>query len=376
MSEEWTVHNPAGSRRVIVTKDLPGSQWLDRLTGADCAVEVRWSDAVLSTSDIIDRIGDRCDGVIGQLTEDWTAELFEALAIAGGTAYSNYAVGYDNVDVASATNHGIAVGNTPGVLTETTAEMAAALTLSAGRRVVEADDYMRNGRYTGWQPGLLLGTLLNGKSVGVIGCGRIGTAYGRIMVEGFKMNLLYHDLDRSAELDGFVDDYATFLRARGESPVSATFCAGVDELLRAADVVSLHTSLTGETRHLIDAKRLASMKDDAILVNTSRGPVIDEAALVAHCRSHSEFRVGLDVFEREPEMVPGLSELPNVTIVPHIASATTWTRQAMATLAATNVAMILQDCPVWTGDEMTPFLESDSPRFIPSVVNAGALGLT
>lgn len=152
--KEWTVHNPDGDRRVIVTKELPGNRWLDILTATGCRVEVCASDDVLTVEEIKDRIGDSCDGVIGQLTEDWNADLFAALAAAGGTAYSNFAVGYNNVDVSGATAAGIPVGNTPGVLTETTAEMAVALTFSAGRHIVEADRFMRGGGYSGWLPGL------------------------------------------------------------------------------------------------------------------------------------------------------------------------------------------------------------------------------
>ena len=361
--------------RVIVTKELPGDRWLDILVAADCSVEVCESADVLTGDEIKERFGSGVDGVIGQLTEAWTAELFAALAAAGGRAFSNYAVGYNNVDVPGATAAGIPVGNTPGVLTETTAEMAAALTLAAGRRVVEADRFMRGGRYHGWLPTMYMGQRFHGKTVGIIGCGRIGAAFGRIMVEGFKMNLVYFDLYPNERLEAFVADYSELLVAHGEAPVVATRLDTIEDVLRAADVVSLHTVLDESTTHLMDAARLALMKDDAILINSSRGPVVDEAALVAHCRDHPKFRVGLDVFEDEPAMKPGLAELDNVTIVPHIASATTWTRQGMATLAAANVAGILQGYPVWKGEDVLTFLEGDVPKFAPSIVNAGDLGL-
>ena len=193
-SKEWTVHNPSGTKRVIVTKQLPGQLWLERLADADCRVEVCLSPDILSVDEIVAAIGDRCDGAIGQLTEDWSETLFAALKAAGGSAYSNYAVGYNNVNVDVASAHHIPVGNTPGVLTETTAEMTVALTFAAARRVVEADVFMRGGQYHGWLPTLFLGTLLKGRTVGVIGAGRIGAAYGRMMVEGMKMNLVYYDL--------------------------------------------------------------------------------------------------------------------------------------------------------------------------------------
>lgn len=374
MEKEWTVHNPEGSRRVIVTKELPGRRWLDMLIAADCSVEVCQSPDVLTNDEIRDRIGDRCDGVIGQLTENWNAELFAALAAAGGTAYSNYAVGYNNVDVAGATAAGIPVGNTPGVLTETTAEMAVALTFSAGRRVVEADKFMRAGKFHGWLPTMYMGQRFHGGTVGVIGCGRIGAAYGRMMVEGFKMNLVYYDLYRNERLEKFVDDYSQLLVAHGEDPVTCRRLETLEDVLRVADVVSLHTVLDESTHHLINEERLEMMKDDAILVNSSRGPVVDEVALIEHCRTHPDFKAGLDVVEDEPDMKPGLVELDNVVVVPHIASATVWTRQGMATLAGANVAGILQGYPLWQDDDVLPFLEGEAPQATPSIVNAAELG--
>ena len=371
----WTVHNPDGNRRVIVTKELPGSRWLDILTAAGCRVEICASEDVLTVEEITDRIGDSCDGVIGQLTEDWNADLFAALAAAGGTAYSNFAVGYNNVDVSGATAAGIPVGNTPGVLTETTAEMAVALTFSAGRNIVEADRFMRGGRYSGWLPGLFMGTRFDGGTVGVIGAGRIGAAYGRMMVEGHKMNLVYFDLYPNESLETYVADYSEFLVAHGEDAVSAKRVETIDELLEVSDVVSVHTVLDDSTHHLINSERLALMKPNAILVNSSRGPVIDEEALVSHCRSNPDFVAGLDVFEDEPAMKDGLAELDNVVIVPHIASATKWTREGMATLAAANVAGILQGYPLWDSDDVLPFLSGDVPHAVPSIVNASELDI-
>lgn len=375
MGHKWTVHNPEGKRRVVVTKELPGPRWLDILVAADCAVEVCESPDVLSNDEIAEHIGDRCDGAIGQLTEDWNADLFAKLAAAGGTAYSNYAVGYNNVDVAGATAAGIPVGNTPGVLTETTAEMAVALTFAAGRRVVEADTFMRAGRFHGWLPTMYMGTRFYGATVGVIGCGRIGAAYGRMMVEGFKMNLAYYDLFRNERLEQYISDYSDLLVAHGESPVSCRQLDSIEDVLREADVVSLHTVLDESTTHLINAERLALMKDDAVLINSSRGPVVDEVALIEHCRTHPDFRAGLDVVEDEPDMKPGLVDLDNIVVVPHIASATVWTRRGMATLAAANVAGILQGYPLWEDDDVLPLLSGDLPKATPSIVNAAELGL-
>ena len=374
MSEkEWITVNPGGSRRVIVTKDLPGEHWKQILQEADCSMEICTDPAVLSNEEIIARIGERCDGAIGQLTEDWNANLFAALRAAGGTAYSNGAVGYNNVDVAAATANGIAVGNTPGVLTETTAEMAVALTFAAGRRVTEADRFMRGGRYQGWLPTMFLGQRFVGKTVGVVGAGRIGSAYARMMVEGHKMHLVYYDLYPNEALEQYIADYSAFLVEHGEAPLTCRRLDSVLDVLRVADVVSLHTVLDDATHHLIDGQALAVMKSDAVLVNSSRGPVIDEVALVEHCRSHPEFRVGLDVFEDEPAMKPGLAELDNVVVVPHIASATVWTREGMSSLAAANVAAILAGYPVWESDDITPFLSGKVPKAAPSIVNAADL---
>ncbi|MFZ0612356.1 MAG: NAD(P)-dependent oxidoreductase [Desulfobacterales bacterium] len=369
-AKQWRVHNPQASRRVVVTKELPGRHWLEILSCAGCRVEICTSTAVLSTADIAAAIGMRCDAAIGQLTENWGEELFAALAAAGGRAYSNYAVGFNNVDVAAAGRHQILVGNTPGVLTEATAEMAVALTFAAARRIGESERYLRAGRYRGWLPTLFQGELLWRKTLGLIGAGRIGAAFARMMIEGHKMDLIYFDPQPNRELEDGVQAYARFLEARGEAPVACRRAGTIEEVLRGADCVSLHTVLSDTTRHLIDAERLALMKENALLINTSRGPVIDEAALVAHCRQHPRFRAGLDVFEDEPALSPGLTELENVVIVPHIASATRWTREAMASLAAANVAGVLCGYPPWNKTDMAPFLKGEPPRSVPSLINA------
>ncbi|MGD9288690.1 MAG: NAD(P)-dependent oxidoreductase [Desulfobacterales bacterium] len=373
--KNWKTHNPSGSKRVIVTKELPGTRWLDILTRAGCNVDICTSTDVLSVEEIKTAMGNGCDGVLGQLTEDWGDELFHALKAAGATAYSNVAVGYDNVDVDAATRNGIPMGNTPGVLTETTAQMAVTLTFAAARRTGEAERFLRDGKYKGWLMTLFLGELLWRKTVGVIGAGRIGATYARMMVEGHKMNLLYHDINPNEDLENYIAAYADFLKSRGEAPVSCRRVENLEELLREADCVSVHTVLDESTHHLINAERLAMMKENAVLVNTARGPVIDEAALVAHCRMHPDFRAGLDVFEDEPDLKPGLNDLDNVLIVPHIASATRWTREGMATLAASNVAGILMGYPVWNRPDILPFLEGDPPKAAPSIVNAQALNL-
>lgn len=374
------VHNEGGSKRVVVTKELPGDRWLQILVNAGCRVEVsKHPDVILNNQTVKQLIGDKCDGVIGQLTENWGAELFGALKAAGGKAFSNYAVGYNNVRVEEATQRGIPVGNTPGVLTETTAELAAALTLAAARRVVEADVFMRAGRYKGWLPTLFVGNLLQGKTVGIIGAGRIGAAYARMMVEGHKMDLLYYDPYPNKKLEEYIRQYNELLERNGEAPVAVKRVSSMEEVLHASDVVSLHCNLDSSTHHLINAERLALMKPNAVLVNAARGSVIDEAALVTHLKANPDFRCGLDVFEHEPSMAPGLADCPNAVIVPHIASASMWTRSGMATLAAANVAAILSGHPVWPKpDDITPFVDgplAQLPRAAPSIVNAKELGL-
>jgi hydroxypyruvate reductase 1 len=374
-TSQWQIHNESGDKRVIVTKSLPGDRWIEILISAGCRVEVCTSSELLSTQDIKAAIGDRCHGAIGQLTESWGEALFTALKGAGGIAYSNLAVGFDNVDVSAATRIGIPVGNTPGVLTETTAEMAVALTFAAARRLGEAERYLRSGRFHGWLPTLFVGELLQGKTIGIVGAGRIGAAYGRMMMAGHQMNLLYYSRHSNETLEDYVSAYSRFLVSQGEAPVQCRRTETLEELLKEADCVSIHTTMNKSTHHLINAERLAVMKKNAILVNTSRGPVIDENALVAHCRKHSNFRVGLDVFEEEPVIKPGLLELDNVVLAPHIASATVWTRSGMATLAAGNVAGMILNYPVWNRSDILPFLTGTSPKAAPSILNAKELHL-
>jgi hydroxypyruvate reductase 1 len=369
---------PGGGRfRVIVTKELPGKRWREILAAAGCDLYVAQARHALSVEEITAAIHKegRCDGAIGQLTEKWGSALFAVLKIAGGRVYSNYAVGYDNVTVPEATKRGIAVGNTPGVLTETTAEMAVTLTFAAARRVVEADGYLRSGQFHGWLPDLFLGKRLHGGTLGVVGTGRIGAVYAKILAPGCGMNVLYHDEVRNPELEAFFAALNPVLAGSGGKPLACQLAESLDDLLRRADVVSLHVPLSDKTRHLIDRRRLGLMKPDAVLVNTSRGPVIDEAALVEHLKTHKEFRAGLDVFEKEPELAPGLALLPNAVIVPHIASATTWTREGMAALAAANVAGVLQGYPVAQALRVEDVIEGPVPRLTPSIVNARDLGL-
>jgi glyoxylate reductase len=236
---------------------------------------------------------------------------------------SNMAVGVDNIDVAAATARGILVTNTPGVLTDATADLAWALILSTVRRVVEGDRMVRGGRFERWSPFMLLGHSVAGATLGIVGMGRIGQAVARRAL-GWDMNVIY--TRRSGPLSS------------GDVPPGARwdYRATLDDLLPEADIVSLHVPLTPGTRHLIGTRELGLMKPGAYLINTARGPVVDEAALVQALRSGHLGGAGLDVYEQEPQLAPGLMDLPNATLLPHLGSATVETRGRMAELAALN----------------------------------------
>jgi hydroxypyruvate reductase 1 len=369
----WAILNPDGHRRVVVTRDLPGERWKSVLEDAGCRVSV-WRSSTRPTPDeIAAAIGDRCDAVIGQLTESWDLERLRVLSAAGARVYSNYAVGFDNVDIEAATKHGITVTNTPGVLTRTTAELAVGLTLAAARRLVEADSIVRNGRFEGWEPDLMLGTQLYGRTLGVVGAGRTGTAYALSMVRGFGMNLIYHGPRRKVSIEELVEAFAALERSDGRSGPWCRYMPQLDDVLAESDVLSLHPPLTPSTFHLLNANRLNTMKRNAILVNVSRGPVIDEDALVAHCRANPSFRAALDVFEDEPALKPGLADLPNVVLAPHIGSASTWTRESMSLIAARNVVGVLEGYPLLECENIEVMLAPDAPEATPSVVNPAAL---
>jgi glyoxylate reductase len=245
---------------------------------------------------------------------------------------ANVAVGYNNVDVAAARRRGIVVTNTPDVLTETTADFAWALLMAAARRVVEADQYARTGQWKAWKWDLLWGLDIHGKTLGVLGFGRIGRAVAR-RAGGFGMRVLYHDAQRP--------------EPAVERELRATY-ADPDTLLRESDFVTVHTPLMPETKHLVNEAALGKMKKTAILVNAARGPIVDEAALVRALSEGWIAGAGLDVFEEEPKIHPGLLPLRNVVLAPHIASASHDTRVAMATLAVRNCLAVLEGKPALT----------------------------
>jgi lactate dehydrogenase-like 2-hydroxyacid dehydrogenase len=303
---------------VFVARVIP-DEGLDPLRAA-CDLDL-WPDELPPPrAELLRRVAG-CDGVLTLLTDRVDDEFLD---IAGPRlrVVANYAVGFDNIDVAACARRGVAVGNTPGVLTETTADLAWALLMATARRVAEGDRFVRAGKWLTWGPLLLLGPDVHGATIGIVGFGRIGQALAR-RARGFGMEILYHDVAR-------LPDEVT-------APLGATYL-GLDELLKRSDFVSLHVNLTAETRHLINAGTLASMKPTAVLVNTSRGPVVDQRALASALRDGVIWAAALDVTDPEPiSMDDPLVGLDNCLIVPHIASASRVTRGKMAAIAAANL---------------------------------------
>lgn len=306
---------------VYVTRKIPEPGL--ELLRAECeTVEVNSEDRCLTREEMLEKVRGR-DGILCLLTDTIDEEVLRAAE--GARGFANYAVGYNNIDIEKATELGFVVTNTPGVLTDATADMAWTLLMAAARRVVESDAYMRAGNYRGWGPMLFLGADVTGKTLGIVGAGRIGTEMA-LRSRGFNMRLLYCDPYNNETLE-------TKLCARR---------VDFDELLAESDFVSVHVPLQEDTHHLFGAEQFRRMKRAAVFVNTSRGPVHDEAALVEALRTGEIAAAGLDVYEDEPAMKPGLADLDNVVVCPHIASATVETRTRMATMAAENLLAILK----------------------------------
>ncbi len=304
--------------RVFVARRIP-DEGLDPIADA-CELDL-WTDELPPPRDELLRRVAGCDGVLTLLT-DRVDDGFLDAAGPGLRVVSNYAVGFDNVDVAACARRGIPVGNTPGVLTETTADLAWALLMAAARRLPEGDRFVRDGRWKTWGPLLLLGPDVHGATIGIVGFGRIGQAVAR-RAQGFGMRILYHDVVQ-------LPDEITL-------PLGATYMP-LETLLAESDFVSLHVNLSDVTRHLINATTLAWMKPTAVLVNTSRGPVVDQGALADALREGIIWAAALDVTDPEPiPMDDPLVGLDNCLIVPHIASATRATRGRMAAMAAANL---------------------------------------
>jgi glyoxylate reductase len=304
--------------RVFVARVIP-DEGLDPVRAA-CEVDL-WEDELPPPRDELLRRVAGVDGLLSLLTDRVDDELLDA---AGPQlkVVSNYAVGFDNIDLPALTRRGIPAGNTPGVLTETTADLAFALLMAAARRLDEGSRYVRADRWQTWGPMLLLGTDVHGATLGIVGFGRIGREMAK-RASGFGMRVLYHDVQPATP------DEERALNARS---------VGMDELLAESDFVTLHVNLTDETRHLIGADALHRMKPTAVLVNTSRGPVIDQAALRDALRDGEIFAAALDVTDPEPmRAADPLLALENCLVVPHVASASRVTRGKMAAMAAANL---------------------------------------
>jgi glyoxylate reductase len=302
--------------RVLVTRRLPPGG-LDPLVEAGHEMIEPEGDRPFTHDEIVHQAAE-VDAIVCLLTD----QIDDAVLTAGSPrlkVVAAVAVGYDNIDLDAAAAHGITVTNTPGVLDDTTADLAFLLILAAARRIWEAESDLRAGEWPGWDIDQYLGRDVHGAVLGVVGFGRIGQAVAR-RATGFGMEVLHHTR-RNTGMVGW----------RGD----------LDRLLAESDIVTLHVPLTDETRHLIDARRLALMKPDAVLVNTSRGPVVDEEALAVALEESAIFAAGLDVYEREPEVHPRLLAAPRTVLLPHIGSASLATRTRMARVAAENVVAVL-----------------------------------
>jgi glyoxylate reductase len=302
---------------VFVTTELPGDAIARLRARFDVTVGGGVKDADLSSVQaIVSVLTDRVDDSV----------LARAPSL---RVVANVAVGVDNVDLHACKRRGVVVTNTPGVLTEATADLAFGLLIAAARRIAEGDRLVRAGGWTGWTPGFMMGTRVHGSTLGIVGMGRIGTAMAR-RARGFGMHVVYNQRSR--------------LRPEMERALGATFLHR-DHVFEESDFVSIHCPLTVETRHLVSAARLARMKRGSVLINTARGPIVDEPALARALKDGPLAAAGLDVFEDEPRVNPLLLELPNVVLAPHIGSAEGPTRAAMAGLAADNVIAVLSGDP-------------------------------
>jgi len=302
--------------KVYVTREIPKAG-IELLQQHCEAVEVNPDDRSLTHDELLRHVKGK-DGVLCLLSDRIDNEVFAAAT--GVKVFANYAVGYDNIDVETATRHGVIVTNTPGVLTDATADLAWALLFAAARKIVVSDRYVREGKFQGWGPLLFVGHDITGKTLGVVGAGRIGTAMA-LKSKGFQMRVLYADPNKNQTLEDTI----------GAQRVE------VKTLLQESDFVSLHIPLLPETKHMIGKEELGFMKPTAYLINTSRGPVVDEGALVQALKEGRIAGAGLDVYEEEPKLAPGLTELDNVVLLPHVGSGTVETRTKMSLMAAENI---------------------------------------
>lgn len=309
------------SWKVYVTREIP-KPGIELLQQHCEAVEVNPDDRALTHGELLRHVQGK-DGILCLLSDRIDDEVFAAAQ--GVKVFANYAVGYDNIDLEAAKRHGIMVTNTPGVLTDATADLAWALLFAVARKIVVADRYVREGNFHGWGPLLYVGHDISGKTLGVIGAGRIGKAMA-LKSQGFQMRVLYADPNKNQTLED------TIGAQRAE----------IKTLLQESDFVSLHVPLLPETKHLIGNAELRLMKPTAYLINTSRGPVVDEEALVQALKEGRIAGAGLDVYEEEPTLAPGLTALDNVVLLPHVGSGTIETRTTMSVMAAENIVAALK----------------------------------
>ncbi len=314
------------TKKIFITRQIP-ARTEEMLREKGYEVTVSQKDGVLTRDELKAALTrEPYDAVVSLLTDVIDADIISAMP-ESVKIIANYAAGFNNIDVFAARARGMVVSNTPDVLTSTVAEHAVALILAVSSRIAEGDRFIREGKFVGWEPMLLLGTDIKGKTLGLIGAGRIGSEVAGILHKGFGMSVVYSDLKKNEGLEAVCD---------------AKFFATHDDVLREADIVSIHVPLLPTTKHLINAESLAMMKKNAILVNTSRGPVVDELALVAALRASTIRGAGLDVFEFEPKINSELLTFENVVVNPHLASATEETRAKMAELLATNIIEVLE----------------------------------
>jgi len=318
---KYSFHNrQTEMSRIFITRSIPDAG-ITRLRERH-DVTVFEHDRQITKEELLAAVRE-VDGLVCLLSDPIDAGVIAAASRL--RCISTYAVGYNNIDTDAAASRRIAVTNTPGVLTEATADIAFALMIACARRIVESDAWLRNGAFDGWAPKLFLGQDLVGKTLGIIGAGRIGRALAKKAKGGFDMRILYHNRTRS---DAFETE-------------SGALYADLDTLLKESDFISIHVPLTPETRHMIDARALSLMKPSAVFVNTARGPVVDEAALIEALRERRIFAAGFDVYENEPRIPEELISLPNTVLLPHIGSASIETRDRMAVMAADNLIAVL-----------------------------------
>lgn len=315
--------------KILVTRHIPGKVF-DMLKGAGHEVDIckvkqtgffGFKEEIPTKADILKALKNKeYDGMISLLTDHIDAEVLASSSKL--KIISNYAVGFNNIDIEEAKKRGVIVTNTPGSSSESVAEFTIGLILASVKRIVEGDKFLKTGKYQGWSPELLLGQNLSGKTLGILGAGRIGAKTAEIAKKGFNMKVIYYDVVRNEKL---------------EKEIGAIFYENIDEVFKKSDILSVHVPLLPSTKHLVNENRMKMMKKDACLINTSRGAVVDEKALQRILKDKIIAGAALDVLEFEPKTVYGLTGLQNIILTPHIASSTLSTREEMSFTVAKNI---------------------------------------